>query len=624
MATSFQQRFVARRRKTSVVPDVFAGRVAAEDNAVTITSLKVEQLLGMGDDATYRTMHTTPTVVLDPFEVGRCFDALTTGVPYACLQRLNAELTRTGLQFTSSAGELDAVGEMQTYINNVLVPLQQDALRAICAIGVVPIAFRRDEASGAAIPYVPAPKTYTIAVGSLRGQRYYMLHWLPADFGIALMREQQAGRRGRQPNDRLVAQRTLGDRLRGVPDSSVVVLHGFNNDPGVDGAICSLVASFLRSAVDPAHNFTTNALIAESINACPPIVRQYDGKLDEANHEALRDTEYVGQGVLDPTADDAARRINNRFLRNERQMAAYAMQTREARQQLITLAGDTVEKADAIRAEPVVREPHTATDARGNLMPWANELALPEQWRTATYHLPTPRHDLVPVLNHFNDQVFYAFLMPSQVLNANARLSADADMADRTLAVVVDQWRQSIGRVLTFATDSTFLQADVEAALAATIRRNRANAEAGRRDDLRLLVSDSELAEIVNTVATVRVSYRTKPPVKAADLERMYARGVIAWTHYAQTLAQINGIDPTVVNPEDRFPLEAQRLVGLPEYATYLQIEDARTHETNRHSEAAAMHRLERDAQRADEAATTDTEPEPAPVKKRRSARLKK
>lgn len=593
MATPFQQRFVTRRRKTTAVPGVFAGRVAAEDNAVTISPLKVEQLLGIGgDESTYRTMHTTPTVVLDPVHVAQCFDALSNGVPYACLQRLNAELTRTGLQFTSSAGELEAIGEMQTYIDNVLLPLQQDALRAICAIGVVPIAFRRDEAKGVVIPYVPAPKTYTIAVGSLRGQRYYMLHWLPAEFGHVLMRERQPGRRGPHHDDRLVTQRSaFGGRTHGLPDSSVVVLHGFNNDPDVDGTICSLVASFLRTAIVPSHNFTQHALTAEAINACPPLLRQYDGKADEMRRESLRDTEHVGDGVLDPTGEAEARRINNRFLRTEREMTVYAMQTRQARQHLAAMVGAPIEEPETVAAQAVVRDPRTATDAYGNRMPWANECALPEQWKAASYHLPTPRHDLVPVLNHFNDQIFLSFLIPSQVLNANARLSADADMADRTLAVVVDQWRQSISRVLTFATDSTFLQTDVEAALEATIRRNRARDGVSRRDDLRLLVSDDELAEIVDTVATVRVSYRTKPPVKAADLERMYARGVITWAQFAQASAQINGIDPTTVNADDRFPLEAQRLVGLPEYAAYLQLEDGRAHEANRHAEAVAAQR---------------------------------
>ena len=637
MLTSFQKRFVAKRKSSTVttVPDALQMRVQAEESSVTITPSKIESLLGMASPniTTYKTMHITPLVTLDPRMIARCFDALTEGVPFACLQRLNAELTRAGLQFSTNESELTPTDTMRTYIDNVLKPLQQDALRAICAIGVCPIAFRRDEPNGMIIPYVPAPKTYTIAVGTIRGLKYFELHWLPARFGQRLMRERQLGMQSDHHDDRLVSQSRFGYNSFGVPDPSVVVMHGFNTDPDVDGRICSIVSSFLMSSMDVSKRFVSAAIVAEGINANPPILRQYNSKADEARREALRGTEYVGEGVIDQVGEAEARRINNTYLRTERQITGFEMQNREARRQLASMAGYALDDDVAVACSTIARDPRSssATDAFGNPMPWTNECALPEQWTTASYQLPHPRSDLVPLLDHWRDQVFYSFLMPSQVLNANARLSADADMAEKTLDVVVSEWRQSISRILTFAHDATYMQDDIEQALGATIRRKQVDSEPSQRDTLRLMLTDAEVAEIMETVATIRVSYRMKPPMKAADLDRMYARGVIKWQTYAQSLAQINGIDPAVVEATDRFPLEAQRMVGLPEYGQYLQIQDGRDHEEHRHSESQlqiknqseqAKAQLEVAKKQAE--ATAETAAKQPPTKKRKTAAKKK
>jgi len=585
MITTFNKRFIPKRKRTAL-SDAAQAVVVAEQNVVQFSNIKAAELLGMStsESSTYKTMHITPVVTLDPAQVALCFDQLNEGVPRACMQRLNAELTRAGFVFFTNDDELAATEEMRNYIDNVLKDLQQDAIRAICAIGVCPIAFRRDEATGAIIPYVPKPKTYTIAVGTLRGVAFYQLQWITTRHSRTIMRERQRGARGDRPDDRLVAERVIGSRIFGTPDPSVVVLHGFNNDPDVDGTICSLVASFMRRAVLPQQRFTDLAVVAETINAKPPLARQYDGKADQAFHESLRGTEYVGEGIIDPIGEADARRLNQQYLRTEGQIAAYQRQTKEINAHMATLAGEPVEDSGAL-SQAFARHPasSSATDAEGNAMPWQTEVALPEQWKIAPLQLPQPRGDLVPLLAHFNDQVFLSFLIPGQSLNANARLSADADMAEKTLDVTVTQWKLDIARILTLGYDSSHLAADIESEVRAAGVRNRASAK-----DLTGRVTDEELEGIMSKVASVRVGYRMKPPAKQAELDALLARGIIEWSTYAPSSCTVAGLDPTLAQPKDPLPLEARRVVGMPTYIDYLKWKQDGEKETNRHSEAEA------------------------------------
>lgn len=570
MATTFQRRFLARPRSKTLrnVPDQLTARVVAEDNSVAVTTASAEKLLGMASTSapSYRTMHVTPTIALDPRLVARCFDVLTEGVPYACEQRLNAELSRNGLQFTSNEEELQPTAEMQSWVDNVLEPLRRDAIRAICAIGVVPIGFRRNEVNGQIIPYVPKPKTYTIAVGSVRGVGFYQLHWLSGNWSRDPVR--LVGPDGPSHNDRLVVERRFGERMHGTPDPSIVVLTGFNFDPDVDGRICSPVMSFMRSAMR-GERFMAAADVAESINSNPPILRQYDGKTEAASHKALAGTEWIGEGVVDPTSEQSARMINKTYLRDERQIAAYKIQEKLIRRHYSSMLAEIGEESDAGTT-------FTQRPSNGLPMPWDNECALPEEWKTATYHLPRPRGDLVAVLNHFDDEIFRSFLIPRQAFDASSGVTANADTAKEALEVAVSVWRQTIGRVLTYAHDGTFMQGDIEAALRDVMKRNQAGDEPSGRDELKQRVSDEQLRLILGTVGTVRVGYRSKPPTSVETLDRLRARGIIKWAQYAQGMAQVGGIDPTAVEPDDPLPEEAQRIVGLPAYADYLRIIEER------------------------------------------------
>lgn len=594
-----EQRFIFRPRSKNPqpVPPQFANIVTGQDNAVTFGPIEAERLLGLAYDARAmsKIMHVTPMVTIDPHEVTRCFDVLSKGVPFACLKRLNAELTKRGMQFSRPDGALIPITQMRTYADTVLKKIQNDALRAICAIGVVPIAFRRDKLNGSVIPYVPAPKTYTIAVGSIRGQRYYRLHWISVDTHAAMLQRQRRPGKGDGPDDRLVANQSINQTIVGSADTSVIVLADFDFEPDVDGKLNSPVAALLES-VNNKSDFNKAAKIAEKINANPPLLRQYDAKDDAVDQAALRNTEYVGHGVVDPISEGHNAKVNRQYLRDARQVAVYNQQEHEIAENLGAITGTLVEpEAPVIQIAKHRYDSEKATDAHGNAMPWANDAALPPSWKPATYQLPKPRSDLVSLLEYLDDQVFLTFLIPRQVLEASARLVADADVAAKSLEVVATMWSQYIASVLTYAYDSTYLYDDIKETYLQTVRRKQKDEQPDRSDELRLRVSPKDLGEILNKVATVTISYGVMPTADPKELDRMYAREEIDWQVYMSAKAKQNGIDEELVSERDKFPLEVRRIVGCPEYLSYLQLLESRKNEENRAKEARLSLRIQRE-----------------------------
>ncbi len=592
LQTAFDRRWITRPRSKKPIglPRDLVKSIEAEDNAVVISRPKIRQLLGTDDGSqsgTYKQMHSTPMVTMNPAEVYQYFDIVSEGVPSACLHRIDAELTRSGLFYTRGDADISPTPEMQWYIDSVLKPMQYKALEAICAIGVVPIAFMRDEVTDMVIPYVPHRKTYTISAGTVRGRLQLRFHWIYSHNPTQIIAQQQGKRPS--PNDPLGFEHVPGQRTFGSPDDSVIVLGGFNHDPDIDGKINSPVAAFVRR--DTSAFFLRTAKIAEIINCNPPIQSQYDGGNDNNDHEKQRNSEFVGDGLLDQTAKNDADRVNRKYLRNVREIAAYMQQDKEIASRMSQLSGqDLPDPTISVSATSHDHRSRSATDAHGNLMPWANQIKQPEGYKHVPIQLPHPRSDLVSILQHNQTDVFMAFLIPPQSILANATLSADAQTAKDAMDIVASVWRKHLSRVLTTANDATYLEADMQAAFEEAIqRKKKAKDEPSRTDKLRLNVDDKDLEEIVQAVGTVRVHYATKPKEDLATLMLLLARGVFDWDTFVARVGQLFDIEPSQLSQKDPLPVEARRMIGMQDYATYMQIVDARDRETNRSKEATTM-----------------------------------
>lgn len=631
MLAPFSTRYkqTTKKRLLEAVRGPFNQTLDSDKNAVTINRMTAESLLGMANQQspTFRMMHSTPFVTMNPLDIEQCFAALDTGVGHACLQRINAELTQSGLRFARQDGEIIPTERMHAWTENVLLPLQQEALRAICAIGVVPIAFEKDPVSGFNLPYVPAPNTYTIGVAEIRGRLFFMLYWVSRNAFSRLRVEQNASKYGsRTGRERLVVSGNEGNNVIGQPDASVTILHGFNHDPGVDGTIRSVVAAFLDSVL-VANEFKRNARIAEHINANPPVVRQHSNKDQFPIKESQRISESVGEGVVDTVTEGAARRANSQFFRTNEQIAAYNAQEREANENLASLLGKPIND-DKPMCAAIARNPHgyDATDAKGNTMPWVNELVIPEQWTTTSIAQPRPRSDLVALLDNLTTDVFMAFLIPRQALDASARLVADATTAKETTEIAVAVWKRALSSVLTFAHDASYLNYDITEMAQEIVRKNRQQRE--NPDDDSPPFTEDQINDLIQKIGYVRITYRSKPTTSNEMLERLYARGILEWEDYTHYTAQLNGLDPDRVAETDKLTLEASRMVGMPEYGSYVQAVDARKREDTRASETQAALK-QRDKEMTLKTATTkqndndDDVDDPPAAKKKRTTKKK-
>lgn len=592
-------RFLTRPRsnKQVPVPSVLENRVIAQDNAVSFTSEDAQRLLGKDNDmmTMYKTMHVTPFVTIPPHIVNRCFDVIRDGVPFGVIERLNAELHLRGFQFTRANDDLLPQTPMKPYVKRVLMQLQKDAIQAIIAIGVVPMCFLKDQVTGMIEPYVPAPKTYTIRVASFRGRPIYQLQWVYPDMQMTLQRQRRPGK-GNLPSDRLVASTTLRGHVTGAPDLSAIVLADFGYNPDVDTKLCSPAHSYL-AAVNMSSDLRQCAMTAEIINANPPLACRRDDAEDATNQAELRNTEYVGSGVVNQQGELAADRVSRQYIRDAQQQAVYQSQERQIAHGLGAVSGTLpgVGVPETV-VESYRYDERSGTDAHGNAMPWANRIRLAPGWSPAPYHLPHPRSDLTQLLTYLDDRVFLNMLIPRTVLEANSRISADAEVAKSGMDVVSTIWGRLLERVLTFAYDATFMWDDMVDAYKEVVKRKQIDKQQTSSNDvLNLRVTQSELADILNQVSTVNVGYTEPKKATSQELRFAHARGELNWNMYTTAQAEQLGIPITQMADTDPYPAEARRIVGNPEYAEYLRLELDREKERNRHTEALRNIKLKKD-----------------------------
>lgn len=610
-------RFIVKPRssKQVPVPTELVNRVTAHDNAVTFTIDDVERLMGSGVDmrSNYKINHVTPLISVSPTMIAKCFDALRNGPPFSCLHRLDVELSKRGLQFSKRDGDLVPKGEMQTYIQNVMASLQIDGARALAATGVVAICFMHDPSTNMIIPYVPAPKTYTIMVGSIRGKRIYQLQWVTPDVHLAPFQRQRQPGRGDRSQDRFVASTSSTRATAGSPDSSAIILSGFGYDPDVDGKLNSPVAAFLW-ATDGHADLQKCTRTAEIILANPPMSRKTNNNEDAKQRAELVNSEYVGAGVVNPAGEGLNSRSDNQFVRNLQQRAVYNAQEKTIAAGLGAIDGTLLDEGipETIIHKHRYDSPE-ATDAHGNAMPWANEIILPQGSEPATYTLPKPPSDFTTRLEYYDDCVFMAFLMPPSLIKANSRITVDAEVANKSFDDIATAWGKHLSKVLTFAHDSTYMWSDIKGAYNDLIRRKQKDkTQTSKTDELRLRVTPAEITDILNTVSSVAVSYVEIPSTTdVKELRRMYSAKEISWGIYLAAMAKRTGIDAELMAEKDELDPDLRTLIGCPEYAEILKLNAEKIKETNRHREVLQQRKAD-DKKRKSE----DEQDEQAPVKK--------
>ena len=133
-----------------------------------------------------------------------------------------------------------------TYLQRDMTPFARNALDAMLAFGVVPIAFRRPKTAGLGpnelSPYVPAFGTYVMTTWAEAGIQRFAFYW------SSLATERAAGY---APYSNNVA----GNGPYGERDDSVLIAHDFGFEPNLNGTLTSnmhVIGQQLRYAIPPA------------------------------------------------------------------------------------------------------------------------------------------------------------------------------------------------------------------------------------------------------------------------------------------------------------------------------------------------------------------------------------
>jgi len=196
-----------------------------------------------------------------------------------------------------------------TYLQRDMAPFSRDALDAILAFGVVPIAFRRPKTAGLGpsemAPYVPRYGTYTITTWAEVGMQHFAFYWSSASLD---------NRNGWH------APMAHGGP-HGEPDDTVLIAHDFGFDPNLNGGLTSnmhVIGQQLRLVGE----LTGLALTAERIASNPPLVLGYDSRVDEHAEKNFGESFFVGD------ADRCQNREDSVYERDASRRAELANQLR--------------------------------------------------------------------------------------------------------------------------------------------------------------------------------------------------------------------------------------------------------------------------------------------------------
>lgn len=552
---------------------------------------------------------TTPETALDPQMVRRTFAEAARGMPAICISRLRAELNRFGIMFVLGDDELMPDAELQRYVQCRLRPLQDDAMIAYLCIGVVPIAFERN-AVGEVLPYVPPPGSYNITVQTLRGRREYRFYWastahLDDSTGVGGNYVKEQDRTTRRGQARYVA-RGYTDRAYGTSngsvafgryDPNVVIVGNLGGDPALNGTLRSLMASIVTEYVDFQRGLRDDARAANYTLARPPLVTERDPAHDRARTTSRGDElgYFVGSDVLQTTTDGGAERRAHTY-----ELSAEQREAQRANYRMLASQFGEEHVRDVYGVDARSYKAPAPTRLAFNVELARDEIEVAEGRRVAS-SVPraTPPADTYRGLEHNDERISWAFGIPMQVFTGASSVKAGAEVANKTLNSTVHDMQAKLSDILTIVYDHVFLYRDIFAAICDTA------AASGRG---RALLSEADLFTDSLAEAAVRVTFRYTPSMDTNDLRYMYGRGMISWDTFSYNYLQLTGLEPTnLANDNDPLPTDAGRMVDLPEYHRYAQLQQQA--EQAKASLQVQRQQIKAQAQAA-AAATADTRPE--------------
>ena len=438
----------------------------------------------------------------------------------------------------------------RTYLRRDMTPFAVDALHALLAFGVVPIAFRRPKMSGLGeyqlAPYVPRFGTYTITTWADAGIQRFGFYWSSGSF-----------------SNSYAPQGSAASGPYGVYDPSVLVAHDFGYDPDVIGGHLTSNLYTISQHLRMSGELGNLALRAERVASDPPIISQYDSSVEDRAQKDFGESFFAGdpdrcQDRSDAVYERSEQRRSDLAYELERWEAMTGM---SAEQEFMDASGASVANVltpGRRRQAGFVGDPSGTAAYAGSSLPLPPQFRLGVTEQHVNHQLPRPRGDYVQVQSQIMDIVCGVLNVPRGLLASESSIRAGVEAVAEAMHRTINSYASTLGQLLTGVYSHIFGESDLRDELRIRVERRRAAGVQGPQ-----LLTERDLFE-VERKTRVRIAFDLPPTTTVDNLEALHNRGVISWKTYGTSILRLNGFGrEQLATPVDPLSKQDRRLLLL-------------------------------------------------------------
>ena len=491
-----------------------------------------------------RAAGSTEPTVLKETQVRAAWGALSHQFVRMCMNEITKRLF-TGRGIAVHRGDEPQIpkGAFDTFLRRDMIAFARDALNAIFAIGVVPIAFRKPRTAGLGpeelAPYVPLPHTYTITTWADAGIQRFSFYWNASSFSSSSVHT------------------GAGVDVFGERDRRVIIAHDFGFEPRIDGTLTSnmhVIADSLRLA----EELPRLLLVGERIASNPPIILAYNHAVEQAARAAGNEPAFFAGDL-----DTCQNREDFIYQRNAEQQQAFTAGLQywqqatgiDAREAFGPAGASALNNwQDQYRAAPV---PKDGADFSGAEMPWARVHRMRVTDQHVSHTMPQTRRDYTQIMQQISHVVCGVLNVPQGVIAASSTVRAGVEATQEDMQRTVNHYADMLSTLMTGVYHHIFGEADLRDELRSRVERKRRSPF----DIAPQLLTEKDLFEAKRAVK-IRLSFDLAPTTTVESLNFMRNRGLLSWRTYGESVLRLNGMPADQLDvPKDPFTDDERKML---------------------------------------------------------------
>ena len=490
----------------------------------------------------------TYEVQLDVRQMDRSWAHLSHPYVRMCVNEITKRLFSGQGVVATRGQEMQRVSEpFNTYLQRDMAPFSRDALDAILAFGVVPIAFRRPKTAGLGpnelAPHVPRYGTYTITTWAETGMQHFAFYWSSSSLDGGWHAPMSYSSEGPY----------------GEPDENVLIAHDFGFDPNLNGGLTSNM-HVIGQQLALVRELTSLALTGERISSNPPLVLGYDSRVDEQAEKNFGESFFVGDADRCQNREDAVyERDASRRAELANQLQVWSNMTGQDPRAEFGDAANVLGIRERRDAGRVAVPPTGATDFSGAEMPWARMYRLGVTDQHVSHQLPQTRRDYTQIVSQSMDIVCGVLNVPRGLLASESNVRAGVEAVAEAMHRTVNRYADALSHLMTGVYNHLFGISDLRDELRIRMEQRRRTPF----DTAPQLLSDNDLFE-ARAKVRVRLQFDLPPSTTQESLNFLHDRGILSWSVYGSSMLRLNGFSRDQLDSKtDPLNMREQRVLLL-------------------------------------------------------------